>query len=537
VNAYTFVLGSRFAQEIKNRPRSHHVLCQETVGQVRNWLTTCHSSHHCPYRASDPKLPPSRLIKIRAEGGQFHPILYETKGASDLCWCALSYCWGGDQLIKTTKATYNRYLAGLRFDDLPRTLQDAIRVTNCLGAEFLWIDCLCIIQDDENDIANELAQMPEIYRNAWLTIIASTAATCYDGFLQDRELFSPGSSPFLCSMLYTSRHGEVGPAMVTESADSSSLEPIDARAWTLQEGRLSPRIIEFAQGQLRWRCLSDSGYDGDYPGKNDRHDMYTARNFISHRDPQLQDPETFTKTWANVVENYTGRRLSVYTDKLPAISAVAQEFAHVRGDRYIAGLWEAELPDSLLWSTIPHPPQSTTYIGPSWSWASANGITQLWSKRADNVVGAQSLKTLKFVAIIRTCNVQPVHPNAPFGAVKSGILVIEGYIKRGFWFYRHKGRVVQSIPDTKGTKIRGGIGSGDVDSGALVENDHPEANLTMTVDCLKIADWSGGSAGLLLVQADASSITRYRRVGLLDSNGTSDQRFWDDAQWTKVEIV
>ena len=51
-------------------------------------------------------------------------------------------------------------------------------------AVHLWVDALCIIQDDDRDKAVEIAKMPLIYSQAAVTIVASRSANVHDGFLK-----------------------------------------------------------------------------------------------------------------------------------------------------------------------------------------------------------------------------------------------------------------------------------------------------------------------------------------------------------------
>jgi hypothetical protein len=73
---------------------------------------------------------------------------------------------------------------------LPRTFQDAVLVTRRLGVKYLWIDSLCIIQDDVEDWQTESGKMADIYSDAYLVIGANRSADCNGGFLdpQDRTL-------------------------------------------------------------------------------------------------------------------------------------------------------------------------------------------------------------------------------------------------------------------------------------------------------------------------------------------------------------
>ena len=81
----------------------------------------------------------------------------------DRGYAALSYRWGGDQEQKTTiQNTRQRYEDGIKLAELPTALRDAVTVTMQLGLSHLWIDSLCIVQDDENDKEAEGAKMADI---------------------------------------------------------------------------------------------------------------------------------------------------------------------------------------------------------------------------------------------------------------------------------------------------------------------------------------------------------------------------------------
>jgi hypothetical protein len=61
-------------------------------------------------------------------------------------------------------------------DELPKTFQDAIQITKCLGIRYLWIDSLCIIQDSTQDWGKEAAAMSQVYKNAYWYIAATSAS-------------------------------------------------------------------------------------------------------------------------------------------------------------------------------------------------------------------------------------------------------------------------------------------------------------------------------------------------------------------------
>ncbi|EMD89513.1 hypothetical protein COCC4DRAFT_112232, partial [Bipolaris maydis ATCC 48331] len=90
---------------------------------------------------------------------------------------------GRDQEHKLTISSLEMLQTGLAISKLPRTLQDAILSSWNLGIKFIWIDCLCISQDDEKDWARGIADLLTTFGNAYLTICASRASDSREGFL------------------------------------------------------------------------------------------------------------------------------------------------------------------------------------------------------------------------------------------------------------------------------------------------------------------------------------------------------------------
>lgn len=112
-------------------------------------------------------------------------------GASQtlLSYATLSHCWGPPELsvrpLRTTQNTLKKHQEGFAFRDLPKTFQDAVQLARALSIRFLWIDSLCIIQDNEEDWANESSQMAAYYENSLLTISAMSARDSSQGFNLD----------------------------------------------------------------------------------------------------------------------------------------------------------------------------------------------------------------------------------------------------------------------------------------------------------------------------------------------------------------
>lgn len=194
---------------------------------------------------------PTRLIEILYMRGKRVLRLRETSSEKPEPYAALSYCWGGEQRVCTTNKTVHRHLTRINSADLPATVRDAILVTEKLGLRWIWIDSFCILQDDEYDKAVEIGLMPLIYNQATVTIAASRAFHVNEGLLQSR--YTGDSPETMFQLRRTHPNGDVEPVIFRSPVETIT-EPLDLRAWALQERYLSPRILEYGSYQTQWSC-------------------------------------------------------------------------------------------------------------------------------------------------------------------------------------------------------------------------------------------------------------------------------------------
>jgi hypothetical protein len=98
-------------------------------------------------------------------------------------YAALSYVWGQTNDVRTTKASLSRFrkVGAFRSIALPKTIRDAIDFTNALNIPYLWVDCLCIVQDDMESEGTRIEDMDTVYGNAVLTIVAASGTDAQAG--------------------------------------------------------------------------------------------------------------------------------------------------------------------------------------------------------------------------------------------------------------------------------------------------------------------------------------------------------------------
>jgi hypothetical protein len=90
-------------------------------------------------------------------------------------------------VLSTTTTSTTQLRTAIPFAGLALTIQDAIGVTYKLGSRYIWIDSLCVLQDDAQDWEREAKNMCTVYRNATLTIAALGAAHAAEGLFSRRN--------------------------------------------------------------------------------------------------------------------------------------------------------------------------------------------------------------------------------------------------------------------------------------------------------------------------------------------------------------
>jgi hypothetical protein len=343
---------------------------EERFDLLKQWTQEC-NERHTLCRVTESKLP-TRVIDV-GETDIREPSIKVTNEESGQ-YIALSHCWGSNPLIRTTKETLTKHQRQLPMDKLPKTFQDAVTISRMLNVRYLWIDSLCIVQDDVQDWEEQSAVMGDIYSQSYLTIAAAASKDSSGG------CFLPRSTDTHVRVKCSINDSETGYVFIREKPngfDELDESILNTRAWVAQERLLSPRTIHYDVDQILWECREARHREDTVPV-----DAFHTQRLLWDGRLHLQYPYTrkgtsdgnFVWDWYDFIENYTTRNLTNADDKLPAISGLASVMKSRIGDKYIAGLWHSHFTIGLLWHRKKEwLTQPVRYRAPSWSWAAYDG--------------------------------------------------------------------------------------------------------------------------------------------------------------------
>lgn len=250
----------------------------------------------------------------------------------------------------------------IALDSLPKTIKEAIYLARRLDLEYIWIDALCIIQQqkDNSDWIRESSRMRSVYGGSYITLAASTAANVYEGGLEV-PLYHCGG---FCARVTSTQWCRVQTFFSDHAYQEASIHtPLATRAWAFQEKLLSPRIIYFGSNGLFWECRSiiASQYLPDgFP------DSATTSAVLSR-------PENEAFDWFFIVRYYSGANLSYGSDRLPALSGIARKQQEITGETYLAGMWKEGLIEQLPWHRTSEKRKRPGRRVPTWCWTAIDG--------------------------------------------------------------------------------------------------------------------------------------------------------------------
>lgn len=417
MNSITSDYSSPSNQKIEGNTSSES---NETI--ARGWFQRCRNDHpHCtPADYSGRKLP-RRLLEVGNPTNGLAVKVIETQPPQDIEYMTLSHCWGGTLPMCLLTANLETFKTGIPFSSLPKTFQDAFSVVGWFGIKYLWIDALCIIQDSEDDWAQESGRMRGYYKYSFGTIAATGASNSSEGLFFDRN--PAFVAPFKAIVSSEGNEESVEVTAGGSCLGALNKEPLNQRGWVLQERFLSPRILHFGRMHMSWECRTEL-LSETWPNIVPLHvyiRSHFALNFVHttrSRDRHLKDTRDL---WRKLVSTYSKLALSRLSDRCVAFAGIAEEIQATIRDDYVAGLWQQQLMEGLLWRVDRHqypkdsPARAQSYVAPSWSWLSLDGAVELET--------FENWETRNMAAM--NAEVESVTENK-FGSIKHGVIGARG---------------------------------------------------------------------------------------------------------------
>ncbi|RYP71129.1 hypothetical protein DL771_005063 [Monosporascus sp. 5C6A] len=443
--------------------------------------TLCHAQ--APSRVTPTRLldlgddPTAEVAKVRLSNPE-----------QGVRYVALSHRWPQDPPPRLLSDTLKDGMpVEFPWDSLTKTFQDAVMVTKALGLRYIWIDSLCIIQDDNDDWEKEAALMGSVYNGAYVTIAANGSAN--EGNFRDpilREFFARQEQTYhsgrQSTMENDADHDAKGflwrdrrllgfvlqknpqisvnavyfrRVRASPPTDGDAIcghgwmryrkgfpPPLLTRGWCFQERMASKRIIHFTPDEVFFEC--EDGYYCECTGMEEpmgclkREVSGSFQYYRNEKSPGVAygNPLLHWRIWKDVITEYSRTQFTYDEDVFPALIYLARKFHAESGMTYIAGLWKETLLDGLAWvaldniSASERPPRqrrpgktgSSSYIAPSWSWASSAGAVG-WNTLPDK------FDNLTKEAALIDCGSTPagVHP---LGAVSSAFVRLQGRLAK-----------------------------------------------------------------------------------------------------------
>ncbi|KAK8058939.1 hypothetical protein PG994_009387 [Apiospora phragmitis] len=312
---------------------------------------------------------------------------------------------------------------------MDETFQKCIKATREVGIRYLWIDCLCIIQDSEEDWQLEAGIMEQVYSNCYLNIAASESSNGSEGLFRERDPGSAGSA-------YVQISDEQG---LLCYGRPSLARRLGTRAWVVQERFLSPRTVHYLENRLVWECSESFTLEGLPAGVNLRQNATTI--FKQHNGSIATAPLSPDKLykvyelWDTLVIRYIMGRLSFSSDRPIAVAGIARVICrHLKlaPSDYHSGLWRPRFVEGLCWMVsycrrktkqgfINFHQERLSGI-PTWSWLSVD--REIWQDHCGRSGNCNYTTPPELIEL------KTVSSGDPFGPVSSSLVRLKGPLCR-----------------------------------------------------------------------------------------------------------
>lgn len=505
-------------------------------GLIKSWIAECDTKHG-PCVGDGIGCLPKRVIDVKSTG--YDPSLYLSHGES-APYLTLSHCWGKKEIIRTLQNNVEVWQRGIPWALLSQTFRDVVTIARELSVQYVWIDSLCIVQDDANDWEIESAQMATVYRNSYLNVAATCSSDGDGGCFNDRP-----SSVLVCKAIdMATAEDEACNIFVRRPLPShnvhtpferdSSRYPLHTRAWVFQERLLSRRTVQFMDTELYWECgertrCECTQLDQGYPASKENTFKRVYENLT-----RADQPEQSSELWTQLVTNYSKMHLTFDQDKLPAISGIAKIYQNRNLGTYMAGLWRDYLHVELLWHVwgFRAARRPSDYRAPSWSWVSVEGSIEY------DFGGALPRNPISTI-----CHVDVLDINCSLKGNDSTGQVTAGYI-------RLRGKLVQTSCEQPFESKQDNAGLPTLRRNGIRTEFYPDVSLDALEPsyCLRIRTVNYGiqvplpgdykTTSSLVLQRVKNAESTFTRIGCLIHNKSDDfTAWWDGAEEQVITIL
>ncbi|KAL8298294.1 hypothetical protein RB597_006842 [Gaeumannomyces tritici] len=407
------------------------------VKLIKEWVKDCQENHaFCrEWRASSDSPGPRRMLDLsgnprsrvrlvdpfdRAVDGDYVTFIHPcpNRGADG----------GADAAVyRLTTSNYASLKRGIRWADLPASYKDAVAVASEQGVRYLWIDALCVIQDDDTDFHWHIENLGEIYKASLFTISPTRLRDAGASFLGPRRLVPTAwaasmadeigvgeesmrthevvlrrgkhtFSVYIRRRLCASHHhlccdkvGRCGHTLINLYWNFLTphwmplLGPMLSSAWSFMQRLTSTRTVHFHGSEMVWECQTGHKCECNVSLKNSLPDPRLPSSLATVPSKQGHDDDRFAASfysdrWGALIRLFTRLSMPDNRHRLHALAGYMSIYGKKKAG-YFAGLianTPEELARSLLWwvSKVEEGPARKSFrfdcrpAVPSWSWAS-----------------------------------------------------------------------------------------------------------------------------------------------------------------------
>ncbi|KAI9147143.1 hypothetical protein HJFPF1_13175 [Paramyrothecium foliicola] len=489
-----------------------------SLNVLKTWLKECDASHQACKQPSSSL--PYRVLQLQRDSrGEIHVNLVEDLSSKEPYAC-LSHRWGASTLrCRTLKSTIQAYFKSVPWSELPLSFQQACAVTLHLGLKYIWIDSLCIIQDDKEDWKIQAAEMCRIYRGSYITIAATCSSDSDQGLFRKVLKFRIPTKASGCQAVFIREAPDHQFGGEYEEDDV----PLLSRGWVYQERLLAPRVVHFTRSELHFEDISphalcECGMETSWPRKE-----------THHRSLAITDLAEVRNHWHEIVGQFSTLNLTYYSDYLPALAGIARQYGTAHQGllgRYVAGLWEKSLVYDLLW-----------YVGdgynsqrpgvcnaPTWSWASTTAGT------GGMLRYSRSTKDLEVVS----SHVQLAGPDE-YGPIDAAKITVRGYLIPGSWKWAADKAGNERIHFCSGLGLQ--THYIHLDYNFSIPGNSRYISEAETLYCLKTGFVGDGCHVCLILRSVKEDQSTFERVGLLIETPKTVIDGWFEKQDTPQVIT